>query len=101
MNEEVGHGTIHPAPSFDAEADAAVLKKAMKGIGESDIRHMLGFILGGLGGVGISCPLSDSSSLCTVCPIGVEYLHLCTHAHTHPHTLTTHVHVSCAVGDSV
>ena len=97
MNEEVGHGTIHPAPSFDAEADAAVLKKAMKGIGESDIRHMLGFILGGLGDVGISYQIPCSS----VCPIGIEYLHLCTHAHTHPHTLTTHVHVSCAVGDFV
>lgn len=65
MNEEVGHGTIHPAPSFDAEADAAVLKKAMKGMGESDIRHMLGFIIGWCGH---QLPLIRFLSLCTVCP---------------------------------
>ena len=37
VNEQVGHGTIKAAPSMDAEADAAVLRKAMKGLGET--RH--------------------------------------------------------------
>ena len=32
--EEVGHGTIHPAVSFDPDADAAALRKAMKKFGE-------------------------------------------------------------------
>ena len=34
MNEEVGHGTIQPAASFDSEADAKFLEAAMKGLGE-------------------------------------------------------------------
>ena len=28
-----GHGTVKPAAHFDSEADAAALRKAMKGIG--------------------------------------------------------------------
>ena len=44
MNEEVGHGTIYPSPSFDAEDDAAVLKKAMKGMGESRLHISFGYI---------------------------------------------------------
>ena len=34
VNEEVGHGTIKAPASIDPEADATVLRKAMKGIGE-------------------------------------------------------------------
>ena len=33
VNEQKGHGTIKAPPSIDAEADAAVLRKAMKGMG--------------------------------------------------------------------
>ncbi len=33
VNEEIGHGTIRAAATFDAEADAGVLRKAMKGLG--------------------------------------------------------------------
>ena len=33
VNEQTGHGTIKAPSSFDAEADAAVLRKAMKGMG--------------------------------------------------------------------
>ena len=36
VNEEVGHGTVQPATDFDADADAAALRKAMKGMGESN-----------------------------------------------------------------
>ena len=34
VNEEAGHGTIKAPPTIDAEADATVLRKAMKGLGE-------------------------------------------------------------------
>lgn len=33
VNEEKGHGTIKAPASIDPEADAGVLRKAMKGIG--------------------------------------------------------------------
>ena len=33
VNEEVGHGTIKAPPTIDPEADATVLRKAMKGLG--------------------------------------------------------------------
>ena len=33
VNEEVGHGTIKAPASHDPEADAQVLRKAMKGLG--------------------------------------------------------------------
>ncbi len=34
VNSERGHGTIKAASSFDAETDAGVLRKAMKGFGK-------------------------------------------------------------------
>ena len=33
-NEEIGHGTIKAPESHDAEIDAEVLRKAMKGFGK-------------------------------------------------------------------
>ena len=35
VNVEQGHGTIKGPASIDPEADAGVLRKAMKGIGRS------------------------------------------------------------------
>ena len=35
VNDQKGHGTIKAPASIDAEADAGVLRKAMKGIGEN------------------------------------------------------------------
>ena len=35
VNEEIGHGTIKAPPTHDPEADAEVLRKAMKGIGKN------------------------------------------------------------------
>lgn len=37
MNVEVGHGTVKAAPNFDAEVDAQVLRKAMKGLGKDHL----------------------------------------------------------------
>ena len=37
VNEHKGHGTIKAPPSIDPEADAAVLRKAMKGMGGLDL----------------------------------------------------------------
>ena len=34
VNDEVGHGTIKAPASHDAEVDAQVLRKAMKGFGK-------------------------------------------------------------------
>ena len=35
VNDQAGHGTIKAPASIDAEADAGVLRKAMKGIGNT------------------------------------------------------------------
>ena len=34
VNEEMGHGTIKAPATIDPEADAGVLRKAMKGLGK-------------------------------------------------------------------
>ena len=41
VNEQTGHGTIKAAASMDAEADAGVLRKAMKGLGETQRGDLL------------------------------------------------------------
>ena len=41
VNEQKGHSTIKAPATIDAEADAGVLRKAMKGIGESSSYNIM------------------------------------------------------------
>lgn len=54
MNDQMGHGTIKAPSSIDAEADAGILRKAMKGMGKCDSRSSER-VGGGGGGVVIMC----------------------------------------------
>ena len=54
VNDQMGHGTIKAPSSIDAEADAGILRKAMKGMGKCDSRSSERVGGGGL----LSCALT-------------------------------------------